>query len=78
LRVTLDCDIGARVGEDHFGFFAIHQSGDDIGIKRVAADQTMGPQPPDVAGATTRRNRAGMGELGLRRVARPLWPKAFD
>ena len=68
--VAVDRDIVGRVGEDHLGLLAVHQGGDDFGIERVAADEPVRSEPPQVARPTARRDPVGIRQLIVRRIAR--------
>ena len=51
-----------RIGEDHLRLLAVHQSVDHIGIERVAADQPVRSQPPDIAEPAAGRDAIRIGE----------------
>ena len=76
--IAIDRDVVRRVGEDHFGLLAVHQGRDVSWIERVAADEPMWPEPPDVARAAARSGTSPDQEDVLCRIARLLGRQAFD
>ena len=46
--MAVDRDVIGRIGEDHPGLFAPHQRGDHVRFERIAADQAMRSELPDV------------------------------
>ena len=58
-----------RIGEDHFGLLAIHQGGEYLAVPRIAANQTMPAQLPDVARTATGLTLVHRRQLVRLRVA---------
>ena len=69
--VAVDLHVVGRIGEDHPRLLAVHQPTDDVGVERVAADQPVRPELPDIARPAARRPGLGqpvvLGIAGLLR-----------
>src|SRR5262245_37367635 len=69
-HMAVDRKIIGRVGENHFGLVALHKSSDDRRVARVAANEPVPPEPPDIACLAARWNRVWLGKPILARRAR--------
>ena len=69
--MAVDRHVVGRVGEDHPRLLAVHQQPDDVRVERVAADQPVRPELPDIARPAARRPGLGqpvvLGIAGLLR-----------
>jgi len=66
-NVAVDLHVVGRIGEHHLGAVAIKQKRVGRGIHRIATDETVTPDPPDIAGARDGRPQGG-SRHGVRRV----------
>ena len=73
--IAVDLHVARRIREHHPGRLAVHQHGDDRGIERVAADQAVLTEPPEIADAAAPGR--GVGEDFVLGIARLLQGRAF-
>ena len=71
--MPVDRNIVRRVREDHPRLGAGHQRGDHLAVERIAADQPVRAELPNVARLTARRPSADLGHAVVGRIARLLW-----
>ena len=57
--MAVDRHVVGRIGEDHLRPLAVHQRRDDVRLERVAADQPVRPELPEIARPAARRPALG-------------------